>query len=176
MRARPALYRAVGQVSILKLLVLIGVLLSAMSITNVAFAQTATPPARKSVTPDDVNRIARQLYCPVCENEPLDVCQTSACQQWRAQISQLLSTGQSDQEVIQYFTDRYGLKVLGAPPVNTQTIWLYLLPIVGLLGGGIYVFFLMKRMRARSVAAPEAPSTESGDDYIKRVERDLKKW
>jgi cytochrome c-type biogenesis protein CcmH len=160
--------------SLFRLSSVFAALIITLMIVGVAFAQNGTPP--KSVTPDDVNRIARQLYCPVCENEPLDVCQTSACQQWRAQISQLLSTGQSDQEIIQYFVDHYGLKVLGAPPVNSQTIWLYLLPIVGLLGGAIYVFFLMKRMRSRSAAAPEAPSVDRGDDYTQRVERDLKKW
>lgn len=160
-----------------RLSIALAALIAALTFVGVAFAQNGTPPPPKTVTPDDVNRVARQLYCPVCENEPLDVCQTSACQQWRAQISQLLSTGQTDQEIMQYFVDRHGLKVLGAPPVNSQTIWLYALPLVGLLGGGIYVFFLMRRMRARSAAAPEAPSSAEGsDDYVKRVERDLKKW
>ena len=27
-------------------------------------------------TDDDVNKIAKQLYCPVCESTPLDVCPT----------------------------------------------------------------------------------------------------
>ena len=163
--------------SILKWIVLFSVVLSAASIVGVAFAQNGTPPAPKSVTPDDVNRIAKQLYCPVCENEPLDVCQTSACQQWRAQIYQLLTEGKTDQEIIQYFLDRYGLKVSGAPGVSSETIWLYLLPIIGAIGGAIYVFFLMRRMRARgAVESTPPPAIEGGDDYIQRVERDLKKW
>lgn len=160
-----------------RLIVFAGALIGGLMIGGIAAAQTATPPAQKSVTPDDVNRIAKQLYCPVCENEPLDVCQTSACQQWRAQINQLMSQGQSDQEVIQYFLDRYGLKVVGAPPVTGETVWLYILPIIGLIGGAIYVTFLIRRLRARSAAVAEPPPlTESGDDYVKRVERDLKKW
>src|SRR5687768_4143054 len=32
------------------------------------YAQGSAP------TDDDVNRVARQLYCPVCESTPLDVC------------------------------------------------------------------------------------------------------
>jgi cytochrome c-type biogenesis protein CcmH len=163
--------------SIWRVTVFCGALIGVLMIAGVAFAQNGTPPAPKSVTPDDVNRIARQLYCPVCENEPLDVCQTSACQQWRAQIGQLVAEGKTDPEVIQYFIDRYGLKVVGAPPVSSETIWLYLLPVVGLIAGAIYVIFLMRRMRARGTAVAETPpSSESGDEYIKRVERDLKKW
>ncbi len=160
--------------SVWRLLVFMGALIGVWLIAGTALAQTATPP----VPEDVVNRIAKQLYCPVCENEPLDVCQTSACQQWRAQISQLVSQGQSDQQVIQYFLDRYGLKVVGAPPASGETIWLYLLPIVGLIAGAIYVIFLMRRMRARGSVVTDTPPppAENGDDYIKRVERDLKKW
>ena len=162
--------------SISRLIMFVSAVLMLLPLSSVALAQTATPPTQKAVTADDVNRIAKQLYCPVCENEPLDVCKTSACQQWRAQISQLLATGQTDQQIMQYFVDRYGLKVMGAPPVNTQTIWLYLLPIVGLLGGAIYVYFLMRRMRARGAATIETPTPTLNDDYEQRVERDLKKW
>ena len=43
-------------------------------------AQAPTPSA------DDVNRVARQLYCPVCQNIPLDVCPTDACAKWRDTI------------------------------------------------------------------------------------------
>jgi len=48
---------------------------------------------------DDVNRIARQLYCPVCENVPLDECTTEACQQWRDLIRQQLSEGWTEEEI-----------------------------------------------------------------------------
>ncbi|MER3459217.1 MAG: hypothetical protein C4309_11855, partial [Chloroflexota bacterium] len=37
-------------------------------------------------TQDDVNRVANQLYCPVCENITLANCPTQACIQWRARI------------------------------------------------------------------------------------------
>ena len=45
----------------------------------------APPVAAQESTPsdDEVNAIAKQLYCPVCENTPLDVCPTDACKAWR---------------------------------------------------------------------------------------------
>ena len=52
-----------------------------------AFAQGSGP------TDDDVNEVARQLYCPVCENIPLDTCGTTACEQWRGIIRDKLSEG-----------------------------------------------------------------------------------
>src|SRR3990172_7855156 len=66
-------------------------------------------------TDDDVNRVAKQLYCPVCPNTPLDVCETKACQDWRAQIKDELAAGWSEQQVIDYFVAQYGERVLAEP-------------------------------------------------------------
>ncbi|MFN3309334.1 MAG: hypothetical protein ACK44E_09010, partial [Anaerolineales bacterium] len=45
---------------------------------EIALAQTRDP---NSISDDEVNAIAKYLYCPVCENVPLDVCGTQACEQ-----------------------------------------------------------------------------------------------
>ncbi|HET6824267.1 MAG TPA: cytochrome c-type biogenesis protein CcmH, partial [Anaerolineales bacterium] len=55
-------------------------------------AQGPTP------TDDEVNRIAKQLYCPVCESTPLDACPTEACRQWRDLIRTMLAEGRSEAE------------------------------------------------------------------------------
>src|SRR5678815_836077 len=85
------------------------------------FAQGATP------TDDEVNRIAKQLYCPVCENTPLDVCPTEACRQWREEIRSMLADGKSEDEIKQHFVDYYGARVLNEPPNRMAT---YFVPAV----------------------------------------------
>jgi cytochrome c-type biogenesis protein CcmH len=57
---------------------------------SIASAQGQQP---QPVTDDQVNAVARQLYCPVCENIPLDVCPTQACAEWRELIRLKLSEG-----------------------------------------------------------------------------------
>ncbi len=157
-------------------------ILMLIALTSVVLAQdgvqpTPPPPAKKVVTADDVNRIARQMYCPVCENEPLDACRTAACQQWRAEIAQLLSNGQSEQQIKDYFVARYGVRVLAQPPAEGASLWLYVLPLVGLIVGAVIVVTLMRRMRARATPpAVTPPAPTSGDEYVDRVERDLKNW
>ena len=37
-----------------------------------------------TVTDDDVNRVAQQLFCPTCESVPVDVCPTQVCSDWPA--------------------------------------------------------------------------------------------
>jgi cytochrome c-type biogenesis protein CcmH len=154
-----------------------------IALTSVALAQSGTPPAptpaaARQVTADDVNRIARQMYCPVCENEPLDACRTAACQQWRAQIGQMLSEGQTEQQIKDYFVARYGARVLAQPPAQGASLWLYVLPIAGLLVGVVIIVWVLRRLRARGAEAPAAvASPESGgDEYVDRVERDLKNF
>src|SRR4026208_1211951 len=84
-----------------------------------ASAQGPTP------TDDDVNRVAKQLYCPVCESTPLDVCPTEACRQWRDLIRSMLAEGKSDEEIKQYFVAQYGDRVLAEPPNRLAS---YLVP------------------------------------------------
>ena len=154
-----------------------------IALTSVALAQNGTLPAptpatKQPVTADDVNRIAKQMYCPVCENEPLDACRTAACQQWRAQIGQMLSEGQTEQQIKDYFVARYGARVLAQPPAQGASLLLYLLPIAGLLVGVVIIVWVLRRLRARGAQAPAAAITpqSSGDEYVDRVEQDLKNF
>jgi cytochrome c-type biogenesis protein CcmH len=162
-------------------------LLLLIALTSAVLAQdnvppTPTPAAKQPVTADDVNHIAKQMYCPVCENEPLDACRTAACQQWRAQIGQMLSDGQSEQQIKDYFVSRYGARVLAQPPAAGTSLLLYVLPIMGLIVGAVIVIWFMRRLRARGTSASSSqpvaatPAQPTGDEYIDRVEKDLKNW
>ena len=161
----------------------VAVILLLIALTSVTLAQSGTPPTptplpKQAVTADDVNRIAKQMYCPVCENEPLDACRTAACQQWRAQIGEMLGQGQSEQQIKDYFVVRYGVRVLAQPPAQGVSLLLYVLPIAGLIIGAALVVWLLRRLRARSVEAPAttSPAKSIGDEYTDRVERDLKNF
>src|ERR1044072_6329778 len=73
-------YRPARHSKQLLLAIFITLLLSFPQINFTTLAQGPTP------TDDEVNRIAKQLYCPVCESTPLDVCPTEACRQWRGPV------------------------------------------------------------------------------------------
>ena len=137
---------------------------------GVVFAQAPTP------SDDDVNAVARELYCPVCENIPLDVCPTTACAQWRELIRLKLSQGQSKEQIKQYFVDQYGDRVLAEPP-RTGLNWLaYGLPPVIFLVGVYVVYRGLRGVRARrqepAVVPPQEPPA---DPYLAQVEEELKK-
>src|SRR5512139_3729312 len=99
----------------------------------------AAPVSAQEPTPtdDEVNRVAKQLYCPVCESTPLDVCPTEACRQWRDLIRSMLAEGKSDEEIKQYFVTQYGASVLDEPPNRLVS---YLVPAVVILLGAFLLF------------------------------------
>lgn len=140
-----------------------------------AFAQDTTP------TDDEVNAIAKQLYCPVCENTPLDVCPTEACRQWRELIRQQLAEGKTEQEIKDYFVANYGARVLAEPP-RTGFNWLvYIIPPVLILVGALILFNAFRAWtKPKSAEAglgqeKEAGSSSNTDEYVARLEEELKK-
>ena len=138
---------------------------------DLALAQDPQP------TPSDneVNRVAKQLFCPVCENIPLDVCPTQACHEWRELIRQKIAEGWSDEQIKEYFALQYGDRVLSEPPRRGLNWLVYLLPPVFFLGGAVLLFSVLRRMRKSAAAAPAAqPAGEpAADPYLKQVEEEL---
>ncbi len=141
-------------------------------------ALLASPVAAQGPSIDDeVNRIAKTLYCPVCPNTPLDVCGTQACIQWRAVIKEKLIKGESEQQIRDYFVAQYGDVVLGAPPAQGFNWIAYILPAVGILLGAVIAWFTVRQWlvrRAEATSAPEAPSIPK--EYADRIEKDLKEY
>ncbi len=144
----------------------------ALLLVSGALAQDPDP---STPTDDQVNAIASQLYCPVCENIPLDVCGTQACAQWRDLIREKLAQGWSEGEIKQYFADQYGDRVLATPPLRGLNWLIYIVPPLAILIGA---FILYRALRAwtQPVSKVEADkSSTPSDEYISRLEEELRK-
>ena len=125
-------------------------------------------------TDDEVNAIAKQLYCPVCENTPLDVCPTQACAQWRATIKEKLSQDWTEQQIKDYFVAQYGERVLAHPSARGFNLALWVLAPLGIATAvSLFVFYLRRLQKPASIPATAA-SAENGE-YTKRLEEELKK-
>lgn len=162
-------------------LMLVGLMLS-LSTTAVSttFAQEQPP---EEVTDDEVNAIGQQLFCPTCENTPVDVCPTQTCSDWRADIRQQLAEGRSEQEILTYFADYYGPDVLANPPREGFGLVAWSIPVVvvlaSIVGFGWYFYHLHQAGQAvaqdkklgenRAVSPPPAPN----DKYRDLLEQEL---
>jgi cytochrome c-type biogenesis protein CcmH len=142
-------------------------------LVNPVRAQQGDPGAPND---DQVNTIAKQLYCPVCENIPLDVCGTQACAQWRELIREKLGQGWSEAQIKQYFVDQYGDRVLATPPARGLNWLIYVVPPLAILAG---LFLLYRALKAWQQPAPQVQTMESAktsdDEYVMRLEDELRK-
>jgi cytochrome c-type biogenesis protein CcmH len=147
----------------------------------VAMASAQQP--QPTPSDDQVNAIAKQLYCPVCENTPLDVCGTTACAQWRELIRQKLADGWGEQAIKDYFVQQYGARVLGSPPPKGLNVLVYVIPPLAMVAG-VYILYRAYRSWKRPVQpAPIEPTTQPSptgmdalqDDYIRRLEEQVRK-
>jgi cytochrome c-type biogenesis protein CcmH len=163
------------------LLSLLLVILSMVFVDRV-LAQDVTP-TPGGITDDQVNAIAKQLYCPVCENIPLDVCPTQACAEWRELIRDKLAQGWSEEQIKAYFAEQFGDRVLAVPPARGLNWLVYIVPPVAFLAG---VYILYRALRAwrqpapvlavtQTEKKPEAAPSTAEDEYVKRLEEELRK-
>ena len=152
------------------------VLLLTLMRVQVVYAQEGAATAN-AATANDVNEVAKELWCPLCSGVRLDACELRACDQMKDVIADKLAEGESTQNIKDYFLQQYGPQVLGEPPLEGFNWLAWILPIVVLVGGG---FFLWSRARSmvrqpKTAAAGAAPGDPS-DRYTQVLEKELKQY
>tara|TARA_R110000824_G_scaffold366730_2_gene555642 strand:- start:178533 stop:179012 length:480 start_codon:yes stop_codon:yes gene_type:complete len=97
--------------------------------------------------------ISKELRCLVCQNQSIDDSDADLAQDLRLLVRERLMAGDSDQQVLDYITARYGDFVLLRPPFETATWLLWLAPFAVILIGGCGIFLAIRRNKTD--AGPE---------------------
>jgi cytochrome c-type biogenesis protein CcmH len=100
------------------------------------------------------NALTLELRCTVCQNQSLADSDAPLAQDLRAEIYEMMMAGRSDDEIKTFMIERYGDFVLYRPPMQGNTIALWVLPLVLLFFGALVVFFTV-RNRNRKLAAQQ---------------------
>ena len=95
------------------------------------------PVVADSVLEDKVQRVAGELRCLVCQNDTIAASQAPLAVDLRNQVRRLLAQGQSEAQVLEYMTQRYGDFVRYRPPLKPSTWPLWFMPVVLLLLAGL---------------------------------------
>ena len=123
-----------------------------------------------------VHDVASQLKCLVCQGESVADSPALLSQQMRSIIRQQLQSGKSEQEVIQYFQERYGDRILLSPPPQGFTLLAWIVPIAILIGGAVLLFFILRRWQttAKTTLRTGNPLVEDADQTdLERFEAQL---
>lgn len=124
--------------------------------------------ARADALDDEVRQIAEQLRCPVCQGETVADSQAPISVQMRGIIREKLQQGETRDQIIQYFVDRYGEAILTQPPKHGLNLLVWVLPLAGILAGlGILATALWARRPAPvATAPPPEPSLSAEDEHL----------
>lgn len=108
--------------------------------------------------------IGAMLRCPVCQSETILDSHSSSAREMLRIVREQAAAGRSDAEIVGYFHDRYGDYVLMQPPARGANHLLWLLPLLILLIGGVWVARWLGRQRRRAAAmAPAAVALTEQD-------------
>ena len=88
-----------------------------------------------------------QLRCLVCQNQNLADSDAPLAQDLRQEIYNMMQAGRTDDEIKQFLIDRYGDFVLYMPPVKSNTLVLWLMPAVLLIGGALVLLIAVQKRK-----------------------------
>lgn len=108
--------------------------------------------------------VAAQLKCPVCQNESVADSPSTISQQMRGVIRQQLQAGRSEQQIVQYFEDRYGPQIILSPPWRGFSLLIWLVPIVLFLAGIGTLFLIVRDWRQAVPTRDKAVETDEDDN------------
>lgn len=123
-------------------------LMLALAWPGAVWSGEAAPAADDPQTEARMLRLASELRCLVCQNQTIADSHSGLAEDLRKQLRLQITRGDTDAQIIDYMTARYGDFVLYRPPVKATTVLLWFGPAL-LATGGLFGLVVMLRRRSR---------------------------
>jgi len=137
------------------------------------------PPPPALVT-ERTEEIASKLRCPVCQGLSVNDSNSDAALAMKGRIQELVAQGYTEDQISDYFVDRYGEWVRLEPRAEGLNWLVWVGPVAALALGGFFVGWQMLASRREPDAAPaDAPDADATevempeDEYTRRVLAEL---
>lgn len=139
------------------------VLLCLFVFAPLAFAKEAEYMVADPEMEKTVNEISNELRCLVCQNQTIADSNAPLAVDLKNQVRDMVESGQSQSDIIDYMVTRYGDFVRYRPPMNASTMLLWVGPFLLLLIG---VVVLVVNLRKRTIVVKN-----DGDLSVEENER-----
>lgn len=132
-------------------------------VTIVALVTGASSPPTSGVSDDRLFALASQLKCQQCVGESVAGSQSPSAVQFREEIASQMAAGATDDEILGFFSQRYGQEVLLTPPATGLGAMVWVVPVVAVAGAVLLLSATFRRWRS------ERPARHATDEDQRRV-------
>ena len=119
----------------------------------------------------------KELMCPVCPSETIDQSQVELAKQMRATVRERLADGESEQQIKDFFVDRYGDNVLAAPPARgfNIVVWIVAGLVLPITAASLILALRVMRKRGETTSAPAQPKADAEEleGYLSKVDEEM---
>ncbi|MBI4594850.1 MAG: cytochrome c-type biogenesis protein CcmH [Candidatus Tectomicrobia bacterium] len=150
------------------LLVAIIPLLSLSLVPRFAFAVT-------------VDEIAGSIICQCGCIMVVSTCECGTADQTKALIQGKIDKGETKEQIMKYFVDQYGEKVLAAPSKSGFNVTAWIIPFAALLFGAGVIYMVVRkwvisRQTAKVEIRKETKAKDIDDKYRSKLEEELRSF
>lgn len=128
-----------------------------------------------SYTEERAHKLNETLMCPVCPGESIDQSQNPLALQMRELIKGKLNQGWTEQQIKDYFVEKYGPSVLLAPPSSGVGLIIWIVPPVIVVFAMLILIMVVKSMtknKPRNDRVKQVDlSEETVSEYSKKLEK-----
>ena len=156
-------------------------LLTLLSVAGLAVLAAGCAAQPDTLSAEEMEEVAqgidKSLMCPVCPSETIDQSQTQLAKQMRTIVREKLAAGESRDEILRFFEDRYGTAALAEPPRSGFNLLVWVAPPVALVAGGLVLALALRAMRrSHDSGSPEdGRADEVGlEPYLSAVDREIR--
>jgi cytochrome c-type biogenesis protein CcmH len=108
----------------------------------------AGSPPKTGVSDERLFAISARLKCLQCVGESVAASQAPLAVQFRDEIRTQMRKGATDDEILNFFSARYGQEVLLTPPSSGIGGLVWVIPVVVVAAAVLMLFFVFRRWRS----------------------------
>jgi cytochrome c-type biogenesis protein CcmH len=80
-----------------------------------------------------------------CQNNSIADSPVGLASDLRREVKEQLIAGKSDDEIRAYMVNRYGNVILFTPPLVASTAWVWMFPVLAVIGGALIGVVIVRR-------------------------------
>ena len=121
-------------------------------------------------TEQTFHKLSEELRCLVCQNQNIAESNAELAQDLRLEMYNMLASGKTEDEIVDFMVQRYGDYVLYRPPFKPMTWLLWFGPLIIFIMG---VIFAVRFMRSQAEEKPAEALSEEDLQRVKSLHDDM---